>query len=67
MGGRVGRVSARWCLVLPAVVAVLCGARYTYVVFDWVWGAVAVLVVLRVGPRYWGAASWSSILISNST
>ena len=40
-------MSARWCLVLPAVVAVVCGARYTYVVFVWVWGAVGVLVVLR--------------------
>ena len=55
-------VSARWCLLPPAVVALLCGARHTYEVFDWVWVAVTVLVVLRVGPRYWGASSWSSVL-----
>ncbi|KAF8262780.1 PGAP1-like protein-domain-containing protein [Lactarius quietus] len=56
------RVSARWCLLLPVAVAFVRGARHTYEVFDWVWGAVSVLVVLRVGPRYWGAASWSSML-----
>jgi glycosylphosphatidylinositol deacylase len=55
-------VSARWCLVPPALVAFVCGARYTYVVFDWVWGAMCVLVVLRAGPRYWGVGSWSSVL-----
>ncbi|KAI9432019.1 hypothetical protein H4582DRAFT_1763408, partial [Lactarius indigo] len=55
---RMELVSARWSLLPPAVVAFLSGARHTYEVFDWVWGAVTVLVVLRVGPRYWGASSW---------
>ncbi|KAH9047006.1 PGAP1-like protein-domain-containing protein [Lactarius deliciosus] len=63
---RVEFVSARWGLLPPAVVAFLRGARHTYEVFDWVWGAVAVLVVLRVGPRYWGVPSWSSVLGSRA-
>lgn len=63
---RLELVSARWCLLLPAVAAFLRGARHTYEVFDWVWVAVTVLVVLRVGPRYWGASSWSSVLGSRA-
>ena len=55
--GKPGRHTLPTILQLPALVAVMCGAQYTYVVFDWVWGAVGVLAVLRVGPRYWGAAS----------
>ncbi|KAH9019092.1 PGAP1-like protein-domain-containing protein [Lactarius hengduanensis] len=63
---RVEIVSARWGLLPPAVVAFLRGARHTYEVFDCVWGAVTVLVVLRVGPRYWGVSSWSSVLGSRA-
>jgi len=59
-------VSARWCLLPPAVVAFLRGARHTYEVFDWVWVAVTILVALRVGPRYWGAPSWSRVLRSRA-
>ncbi|KAI0279424.1 PGAP1-like protein-domain-containing protein, partial [Russula aff. rugulosa BPL654] len=43
-------ISARWCLMPPAIGCFLRGARHTYEVFDWVWVAVSVLVVLRVGP-----------------
>jgi len=50
-------VSARWGLLPPAIVAFSRGARHTYEVFDWVWVAVSVLVVLRIGPRYWGHTS----------
>ena len=57
-------ISARWCLLPPAVVALLRGARHTYEVFDWVWMAVSVLVVLRVMPRYWGTSS--RVLISQT-
>src|SRR5258707_4371078 len=35
-GERLEFVSARWCLIPPALVAFLRGARYTYEVFDWV-------------------------------
>ncbi|KAI0275434.1 PGAP1-like protein-domain-containing protein [Gloeopeniophorella convolvens] len=55
-------VSVRWCLLLPAIVAFLLGARRTYEVFDWVWIVMSVLVVFRVGPRYLGAESWASVL-----
>ncbi|KAH9988205.1 PGAP1-like protein-domain-containing protein [Russula vinacea] len=42
-------VSVRWCLLPPAIVAFLRGALHTYEVFDWVWGAITVLVALRIG------------------
>jgi hypothetical protein len=57
-------ISARWCLLPPAIVALLRGARHAYEVFDWVWVAVSLLVVLRVGPRYWGRTSPSRVMIS---
>jgi hypothetical protein len=50
---RLELVSARWCLLPPAIVAFLRGALHTYEVFDWVWVAVSVLVVLRIGSRYY--------------
>ncbi|KAN0118085.1 PGAP1-like domain containing protein [Russula decolorans] len=59
-------ISARWCLLPPAIVALLRGARHTYEVFDWVWVAVSVLVVLRVGPRYWGRTTSSRVLVSQT-
>src|SRR6267154_259680 len=59
-------ISARWCLLPPGIVALLRGARHTYEVFDWVWVAVSVLVVLRVGPRYWERISSSRVLISRT-
>jgi len=57
-------VSARWCLLLPVIVAFSRGARHTYEVFDWVWVAMFILVGLRVAPKYWGAPSPSRILTS---
>ncbi len=59
-------ISARWCLLPPAIVAFLRGARHTYEVFDWVWVAASVLVVLRIGPRYWGSTSWPTVLRSRA-
>ncbi|TFY70018.1 hypothetical protein EVG20_g2909 [Dentipellis fragilis] len=52
--------SIRWLLLPTAAIAFLFGARRTYEVFDWVWAFVTLIVVVRVGPRYWGRASWSA-------
>lgn len=64
LSSRLELISARWCLLPPAIVALLRGTRHTYEVFDWVWVAVSVLVVLRIGPRYLGRTSSSKVLIS---
>ncbi|KAI0045655.1 GPI-inositol-deacylase [Auriscalpium vulgare] len=53
-------VSIRWFWMPPAWVAFFWGAARTYEVFDWVWVVACLMVVIRVGPRYWGDASWSS-------
>ncbi|KAA1475868.1 PGAP1-domain-containing protein [Dentipellis sp. KUC8613] len=52
--------SIRWLLLPAAAVAFLIGARRTYEVFDWIWAFVTLIVVVRIGPRYWGRASWSA-------
>lgn len=62
-----GRVEASGSTLVFGAARGRCGRvwREVYVCgFYWVWGTVGVLVVLRVD---WGAASWSSVLISNST
>lgn len=50
-------VSLRWTLVVAASVAFMLGARRTYEVVDWVWGVMCVLVVVRIGPRYWAGGT----------
>ncbi|KAI0296337.1 PGAP1-like protein-domain-containing protein [Multifurca ochricompacta] len=63
-GDRLEWVSARWLLLLPALIAFFRGTRHTYEVFDWVWAVMTTLVVLRVGPRYLGggfSSSWSKV------
>ncbi|KAI0066653.1 PGAP1-domain-containing protein [Artomyces pyxidatus] len=53
-------VSIRWFWIPPALVAFFWGAYWTYEVFDWVWIVACLMVVIRVGPKYWGGAYWSS-------
>ncbi|THV08207.1 GPI-inositol-deacylase [Dendrothele bispora CBS 962.96] len=52
-------ISAKWVFVIVAGVAFFVGPRKTYHVFDAARIAIAVLVVVRIGPRYWGATSWT--------
>ena len=63
---RPGFISARWLLLLPAILAFLRGARHTYEVFDWVWAVISLLVVFRVVERYWGRTSLLRVLISKT-
>ncbi|KAJ3826754.1 PGAP1-like protein-domain-containing protein [Lentinula raphanica] len=50
--------SASWTLLLVAAVAFFVGPRKTYYVFDGARLAIAVLVLIRVGPLYWGGRLW---------
>ena len=47
--------------VLPTLVAFARGARHTYEVFDWILSTVTLLLMHKVGPRFCGASSWSSM------
>ncbi|KAL0577563.1 GPI inositol deacylase [Marasmius crinis-equi] len=50
--------SVKWTFFVAASVAFFVGPRWAYHVFDVGRIAVGALVVLRIGPRYWGG-SWS--------
>ncbi|KAE9404806.1 PGAP1-domain-containing protein [Gymnopus androsaceus JB14] len=50
--------SARWSFWLVAAIAFFVGPRKTYYVFDATRLAIGALVVVRIGPHYWGANSW---------
>ncbi|KAJ7068697.1 PGAP1-like protein-domain-containing protein [Mycena amicta] len=52
-------VSVRWAFACVAAVAFLLGSRKAYLVFDVAKVAVGLVVVVRIGPRYWGRSSWS--------
>ncbi|KAJ6465145.1 PGAP1-like protein-domain-containing protein [Mycena vulgaris] len=52
-------VSVRWCFAFLGAAAFLLGARKAYFVFDVAKVTVGLVVLVRVGPRYWGRASWS--------
>ncbi|KAF8165658.1 GPI-inositol-deacylase [Crassisporium funariophilum] len=54
------KVSLRWPLALIAVVAFLFGSRRPYLVLDAARIVVWIIVVCRIGPRYWGGSSWSA-------
>ncbi|KAJ4479140.1 PGAP1-like protein-domain-containing protein [Lentinula aciculospora] len=47
-----------WSLWLIAVIAFFVGPRKTYHVFDVARLAIGALVIVRVGPQYWGGNSW---------
>lgn len=51
-------LSVRWCWAVVAVVAIFIGPRRAYSIFDAAKIAVGLIVVIRVGRRYWGGASW---------
>ncbi|KAJ7498547.1 PGAP1-like protein-domain-containing protein [Mycena latifolia] len=52
-------VSVRWSFAVLGAAAFLLGARKAYFVFDVAKVAIGLVVLVRVGPRYWGRASWS--------
>ncbi|KAJ7126419.1 PGAP1-like protein-domain-containing protein [Mycena crocata] len=52
-------LSVRWSFVCLGAAAFLVGARKAYFVFDVAKVAIGLIVLVRVGPRYWGRASWS--------
>ncbi|KAJ6616258.1 PGAP1-like protein-domain-containing protein [Mycena sp. CBHHK59/15] len=52
--------SVRWVFTCLGAAAFLLGARKAYFVFDVAKVAVGLVVLVRVGPRYWGRASWFS-------
>jgi hypothetical protein len=53
-------LSVRWCLAFLASVAFFVGPRKPYIVFDAAKVAIGLIVVIRVGKRYWGGESWSA-------
>jgi glycosylphosphatidylinositol deacylase len=50
----------RWFLVILAITALFIGPRKAYAVFDAAQIATGLIVLIRIGPRYWGGTSWSS-------
>ncbi|KAJ7639288.1 PGAP1-like protein-domain-containing protein [Roridomyces roridus] len=54
-----GLVSVRWAFACLAGAAFLLGSRKAYFVFDVAKVVVGLVVLIRVGPRYWGRGSWS--------
>lgn len=48
------RVSLRYLLLVVVAAAVLPGPRRMYVIFEATSLVSGILVLLRVGPRYWG-------------
>ncbi|KAK7470270.1 GPI inositol deacylase [Stygiomarasmius scandens] len=52
-------ISAKWVFALVAGVAFFVGPRKTYHVFDSARIAIAILAIVRIGPKYWGAVSWT--------
>jgi GPI inositol-deacylase len=51
-------LSARWCLAFLASVAFFVGPRTAYSVFDAAKVTIGLIVVIRVGRRYWGGEAW---------
>ncbi|RDB19940.1 GPI inositol-deacylase [Hypsizygus marmoreus] len=52
-------LSVRWCLAVLAGTGFFFGPRRAYGVFDVAKIAVGLIVIIRVGRRYWGGAAWS--------
>ncbi|KAJ6539751.1 PGAP1-like protein-domain-containing protein [Mycena capillaripes] len=48
----------RWSFACLATAAFLVGSRKAYFVFDVAKVAIGLAVLIRIGPRYWGRASW---------
>jgi len=53
-------LSTRWCLAFLACIAFFVGPRKVYSIFDAAKVAFGLIVVIRVGRRYWGGESWSA-------
>ncbi|KAF7355691.1 GPI inositol-deacylase [Mycena sanguinolenta] len=51
--------TVRWSFACLAAAAFLLGSRKAYFVFDVAKGAIGLVVLVRIGPRYWGRRSWS--------
>ncbi|KAK7054117.1 GPI inositol-deacylase [Favolaschia claudopus] len=49
----------RWSFACLAAAAFLLGSRKAYLVFDIAKVAIGIVVLIRIGPRYWGRPSWS--------
>jgi len=52
-------LSVRWTLLMLAGAAFLIGPRRAYSVFDAAKVVIGLIVMIRVGRRYWGGASWA--------
>ncbi|KAJ7724850.1 PGAP1-like protein-domain-containing protein [Mycena metata] len=52
-------VSIRWAFACLAAAAFLLGSRKAYFVFDAAKVAIGLVVLVRIGPRYWGRSSFS--------
>jgi hypothetical protein len=50
-------LSIRWFLVVLALSAFLVGPRKPYFVFNVAKASVGLMVILNIGPRYWGGGS----------
>ncbi|CAK5262528.1 unnamed protein product [Mycena citricolor] len=55
------RLSVRWIFVALGAAAFLMGSRKAYFVFDVAKVAIGLVVVVRIGPRYWGRSGWNPL------
>ncbi|KAG6841827.1 hypothetical protein C0991_006234 [Blastosporella zonata] len=53
------KLSVRWLFAVVTGTAFLVGPRRAYSVFDAAKIAVGLIVIIRIGRRYWGGAAWS--------
>ncbi|KDR84062.1 hypothetical protein GALMADRAFT_219892 [Galerina marginata CBS 339.88] len=53
------QLSSRWLFAIIAGTAFICGSRKPYLVLDVGRVAVWVIVVFKIGRRYWGGLPWS--------
>ncbi|KAF7294377.1 GPI inositol-deacylase [Mycena chlorophos] len=58
--------SVRWSFAAVSAVAFLLGSRKAYLVFDVAKVAAGLVVLVRIGPRYWGRGSWAPVVVSGS-
>ncbi|KAF7302057.1 GPI inositol-deacylase [Mycena indigotica] len=54
-------MSVRWAFACVSGVSFLLGSRKPYLVFDLAKVAIGLVVVVRIGPRYWGRSSWAPV------
>jgi GPI inositol-deacylase len=55
---RCEQVLSEWSLLLLAGATFIIGARETWRIFEFASFAIAAVVAVRIGPRYWGRPPW---------